>query len=67
VRFLRALGGGAPRTSFAMPILARGRVVNVLYADNGRGQLVDGTGVGELLILATKIGQSYEVLLSRAR
>ncbi|HEY7726209.1 MAG TPA: hypothetical protein VH880_12795, partial [Anaeromyxobacteraceae bacterium] len=67
VRFLRALGGGAPRNSFAMPILARGQVVNVLYADNGRGQLVDGAAVGELLILATKIAQSYDVLLARAR
>ena len=65
IRFLRALGGGAPRSSFAMPILARGRVVNVLYADNGRGQLVDPDGVGDLLILATKITRSYDVLLSR--
>lgn len=67
IRFLRALGGGAPRNSFAMPILARGQVVNLLYADNGRGQLVDPDGVGELLILATKITRSYDVLLSRAR
>jgi hypothetical protein len=67
VQFLRALGGGAPRNSFAMPILARGQVVNVLYADNGRGQLVDGAAVGDLLIMATKIAQSYDVLLARAR
>ncbi|MBI5069563.1 MAG: general secretion pathway protein GspE [Deltaproteobacteria bacterium] len=67
VRFLRALGGGAPKTSFAMPILARGRVVNVLYADDGRGRVLDSSGVGELLILATRISQSYDVLLSRAR
>jgi hypothetical protein len=67
VRLLRALGGGAPRNSFAMPILARGEVVNVLYADNGRGQLVEPDGVGELLILAAQITRSYDVLLSRAR
>jgi len=67
VRFLRVLGGGAPRNSFAMPVLARGRVVNVLYADNGRGGLVDPGGVGELLILAARISQSYEQLLARAR
>jgi len=66
VRFLRALGGGAPKNSFAMPVLARGRVVNVLYADNGRGELVDPGGVGELLILATRISQSYEQLLAKA-
>jgi hypothetical protein len=67
IRFLRALGGGAPRNSFAMPVLARGEVVNVLYADNGRGELVDAGAVGELLILATKITRSYDVLLSRTR
>lgn len=67
VRFLRSLGGGAPKNSFAMPILARGKVVNVLYADDGRGRVLDGSGVGELLILATRIAQSYDVLLSRAR
>jgi len=67
VRFLRALGGGAPRNSFAMPILARGEVVNLLYADDGRGRVLDASGVGELLILAARITQSYDVLLSRAR
>lgn len=67
VRFLRALGGGAPKNSFAMPILARGKVVNVLYADDGRGRVLDASGVGELLILATRMTQSYDVLLSRAR
>jgi hypothetical protein len=66
IQMLRALGGGAPKTSFAMPILARGRVVNVLYADDGRGRMVDPDGVGELLILAAKISQSYDVLLARA-
>jgi len=67
VRFLRALGAGAPRNSFAMPILARGQVVNVLYGDNGRGEMVDAGGIGDLLILATKISHSYDVLLARAR
>jgi hypothetical protein len=67
VRLLRALGGGAPRNAFAMPILARGRVVNVLYADEGRGGTVDPAAVGELLILATRISQSYDALLARAR
>jgi hypothetical protein len=67
IALLRALAGGAPRSAFAMPILARGRVVNVLYADAGRGAYVDPDGVGELLILATKIAQSYDALLARAR
>jgi hypothetical protein len=67
VALLRALAGGAPKSAFAMPILARGQVVNVLYADGGRGGHVNPDGVGELLILAAKIAQSYDALLARAR
>lgn len=67
LRLLKAIGGGVPRNAFVIPILSLGRVVNVLYADNGRGQLVDASDVGELLILATKIAQSYDALLRRAR
>jgi len=66
LRLLKALGGGVPRNAFVIPILSLGRVVNVLYADNGRGELVDASDVGELLILATKIAQSYDSLLRRA-
>ncbi len=66
LRFLKAIGGGVPRNAFVIPILSLGRVVNVLYADNGRGELVDASDVGELLILATKIAQSYDTLLRRA-
>jgi hypothetical protein len=65
IRLLRALAGGAPKNAFAMPILARGKVVNVLYADRGRGGVVSSDGVGELLILAARISQSYDVLLRR--
>lgn len=66
LRLLKALDGGAPRNAFALPILAQGQVVNVLYVDNGRGRLVDASDVGELLILAAKIAQSYEALVRRA-
>jgi hypothetical protein len=66
VRLLKQLGGGVPGNAFLVPILALGRVVNVFYADNGRGALVDSGDLGELLILATKIAQSYDVLLARA-
>jgi hypothetical protein len=67
IALLRALGDGAPKTSFAMPVLARGRVVNVLYADDGRGRMVNPDGLGELLILSSKIAQSYDGLVARAR
>jgi hypothetical protein len=65
VRLLKALGGGVPKNALLVPILALGRVVNVLYADAGRGATVDADGVGELLILATRIAQSYEELVAR--
>lgn len=66
VRLLKSLGGGVPSNAFLVPILALGRVVNVLYADNGKGGQVDSGDLGELLILATRIAQSYDVLLARA-
>jgi hypothetical protein len=67
IRLLKALGGGVPGNAFVVPILALERVVNVFYADNGKGGLVDSGGVGELLILATRIAKSYDALLARVR
>lgn len=67
VRLLKQLGGGVPGNALVVPVLAAGRVVNVFYGDAGRGGLVDAGGVGELLILATRITQSYEGLLARVR
>jgi len=67
IRLLRALGGGVPANALLVPILATGRVVNVFYADAGKGALVDAGGVGELLILATRIAKSYDALLERVR
>jgi hypothetical protein len=67
IRLLKALGGGVPTNALVVPILAMGRVVNVFYADGGKGALVDAGGVGELLILATRISKSYDTLLERVR
>jgi hypothetical protein len=66
VRLLKQLGGGVPGNAFLVPILVRGRVVNVFYADNGKGGMVDAGDLGELLILATRIAQGYDALLGRA-
>jgi hypothetical protein len=66
VRLLKELGGGVPKSAFVIPILALGRVVNVLYIDNGRGELVDPDDLGELLILASRIAQGYDALARRA-
>ncbi len=67
IRLLKRLGGGVPGNAFLVPIRTLGRVVNVFYADNGRGGVVDAGGVGELLILATRIAKSYETLVARVR
>ncbi len=66
IRLLRALGHGVPRSAFVVPVLALGKVVNLLYADNGGGQQVDPSDLGELLILAARIAQGYDALASRA-
>jgi hypothetical protein len=66
IRLLKGLGGGVPRSALLVPVLALGRVVNVLYADAGKGRLVDGSDLGELLILAARISQSYDDLAGRA-
>jgi hypothetical protein len=66
IRLLRALGHGVPGSAFVVPVLALGKVVNLLYADNGGGQQVDPSDLGELLILAARIAQGYDALASRA-
>jgi len=66
IRLLRALGGGVPQSAFVVPVLALGRIVNLLYADNGRGEQVDPSDLGELLILAARIAQGYDALARRA-
>jgi hypothetical protein len=67
IRLLKALGGGVPGNALVVPILALGRVVNLFYADGGKGAMVDSGDVGELLILATRIAKSYDTLLDRVR
>lgn len=65
-RFLKTLGGEPPRSAFVIPILFKGKVVNILYGDNGPG--TDATfDIGELLILAMKIPQSFEDLIRRTK
>lgn len=62
--FLRLLGG-APKTAFVGPILARGKVINLLYLDDGPGRFTS-PDIGELLILCQHINMSYDALLQRA-
>ncbi len=66
VRLLKGLGGGVPQGVLLVPVVALGRVVNVLYLDAGRGRPVDASNVGELVILAARIARSYDDLAGRA-
>ncbi len=66
LEFLRALGRKVPLSVFVMPILVRGRVVNVFYGDNGHKQHCS-SDVASLLILAQRIGSSYVKLFERKK
>jgi hypothetical protein len=62
--FYKMLGGGAPTTAVILPLLVRGKVVHMLYVDNGPDQLTP-PDVGELLILSQSVGRSYEAMIRR--
>jgi len=64
--FLKAISPkGKPRSSFLIPILFKGKIVNILYGDNG---LEDApTDIGELLILAQKIPLAFEKLIQKRK
>ena len=65
-RFLKTLGGAPPRSAFVIPIVFKGRVVNILYGDNGPGK--DATfDISDLMILGMKIPVSFEDLVRRTK
>lgn len=66
IAFLKVMGKRVPLSAFVMPVLVRGRVVNVFYADDGHRKHCSNE-IGELLILAQKISQSYEALFQNKR
>lgn len=66
INFLRLLGREVPLSVFAMPILVRGRVVNIFYGDNGHKKHAV-SDVADLLILAQRIAQSYEEIFQQKR
>ncbi len=61
-QFLKIMGGGRPKSVFLIPILFRGKVVNILYGDNGHGRDAP-TDISDLLILAPRIPQTFERLV----
>lgn len=65
VQFLGATGRQIPKSACVLPVAVGGRVLNIFYGDNGHQQHCP-SDIGELLILALKISQSYEAMF-RAR
>ena len=66
--FYRLLGasGRFPQTAVMLPLLVRGRVVHMLYVDNGPDQLTP-PDIGELLILAQSVTRSYEAIVKQRK
>lgn len=65
-RFLKLMGNEKPLSVFLIPILFRGKVVNILYGDNGDGKPAP-FDISELLILAPKVPQAFEDLIMRKK
>ena len=61
-RILRAMGRGDARDRIVVPVSIGGRVVNLLYADNGADAL-GATSVAALQALATRVASAYERLI----
>jgi hypothetical protein len=55
-----------PKTAVILPLLVRGKVVHLLYLDNGPEQLTT-PDVGELMILAQSVARSYEEMMRRRK
>jgi hypothetical protein len=66
IEFLRATGKQVPLSAFLLPVLVRGRVVNILYCDNGHKSHCH-SDISDLLILAQRITRSYESLFEQKR
>ncbi|MCW5829246.1 MAG: hypothetical protein KIT79_08010 [Deltaproteobacteria bacterium] len=65
-QFLKLLGGARPKSSVIFPILFRGRVVNVIYADSGPGKLAS-TDISDLQILSPKIPATFDRILNERK
>jgi hypothetical protein len=63
-RLLVALGGAYPQEAVAYPLVIKGKVVGVLYGDNGQGAMITGD-VGRLASLMVKASMSLEILILR--
>jgi hypothetical protein len=58
--------GGPPLSAVLVPILVKGKVVNIFYADSGPGRATS-PDVAELEVLTGKVGAAYDQLLARRK
>lgn len=58
--------GGEPSSSFIIPILLKGKVVNIFYGDGGKG-MHSPTDVAELLIFFTYLAPTYERMIKERK
>ena len=56
------LGGDMPATAFVAPIVLRGRVVNLLYADAGPNRAINAN-MSEMMVFLNQAVQAYERLI----
>ncbi|MGB9735916.1 MAG: hypothetical protein ACP5JP_05935 [bacterium] len=64
--FFLLLGGMPPKTAVVVPVYFMGRIVQMLYGDNGGGKYAS-TNIGELLILLQKVPDVIEKLSLKKR
>lgn len=66
IQFLRAMGKQVPLSAMLIPVLVRGKVVNLIYGDKGHKAHCPND-IGQLLILAQHISRSYETLFEQKK
>ncbi len=63
-RFIRVLGKKPTTNAAVFPVLVRGRVINLVYADNGAAGNVKPS-LGELLVLLQRVPRAYLRIIRR--
>jgi hypothetical protein len=63
-RFLKALGKRPATNAAVFPVLVKGRVVNLIYADNGASGNLKPS-LGELLVLLQRVPRAYLRIIRR--
>jgi hypothetical protein len=62
--FYKLLKGGVPKSVVMMPLLVRGKLVHIVYVDQGANQLTP-PDISELLIVAQAVGRAYEAMIRK--